>query len=271
MNNVPKPPVKIKPQAVANFLTDFIKNQVTTRGFKKAIVGLSGGVDSAVAAILTVKALGRKSVFFLILPYKKVNSQDVRDAVSLAKKLKVAYQVLDISPMVDQYCRLEKNISLIRKGNRMARERMCVLYDFSHKLKALVVGTGNRTEALMGYATLHGDLACAFLPLGGLFKTQVYELAQFLKVSPKILAKAPSAGLWKGQTDERELGISYEKLDKLLYLIYDQKKTFSEIIKNGYSRGLIKKIQARITANQFKLQLPTIAVLPKILLNSRMS
>lgn len=256
-------PKKINPRKVFLFLVDFIKGQLKIRGFQKAIVGLSGGVDSALTLILTVKAIGPKNVTALILPYKNLSGENLADAVNLAKKLKINYKIIDISSMVDCYFKLIQEESQLRKGNKMARERMSVLYDFSHKLKALVVGTSNRSELLMGYGTLYGDLSCAFMPLAGLFKSQLYSLGQFLKVPHKILAKAPSAGLWPKQTDEAELGIRYEKLDKLLYLMVDEKKSLAKLLKAGFSPGLIKKIQEKIRANQFKGQLPAMAVLPR--------
>jgi NAD+ synthase len=246
------------------FLEKFIREELTARGFSRAMVGLSGGLDSAVAAFLTVRAIGEGNVTFLIMPYKKLSGEDTKDAVTLARYLKADYKVVEISSLVDGYYKLikDKRPDQIRRGNKIARERMSILYDFSKKLNSLVVGTSNRTELLLGYGTIYGDLGCAFMPLAGLFKTQVYQLAKFLGIPEKILKKVPSARLWIGQTDEGELGISYEKVDRLLYLMIDKKLPFTEITKMGFSEKIIKRIDSRIFRNIFKLRLPPVAILP---------
>ena len=217
--------MKINSGFVEKLLTRFIKEELSKFGYAKGILGLSGGLDSAVCAYLAVRALGPKNVIVLIMPYEETFGWDVQDARDLAQGLGIKSLITDISPMVNAYFAKHPTESRILKGNKMARERMSILYDFSERKKALILGTSNKTELLLGYGTIHGDMASAINPIGDLYKTQIRQLARHMKVPHKILKKKPTAGLWAGQTDEEELGLSYTKIDKILYQFVDLKKS----------------------------------------------
>ncbi|UCE39931.1 MAG: NAD+ synthase [Candidatus Aminicenantes bacterium] len=253
--------MKINPAFAEKLLTRFIKEELSKFDFKKGILGLSGGLDSTVCVYLAVKALGPKNVVVLIMPYKDTYSKDVQDATDIANRLKLKSRVIDISPMVDAFYINHPTDNRILKGNKMARERMSVLYDFSKREKALILGTSNKTELLLGYSTIHGDMACAINPLGDLYKTQIRQLARHLKIPEKILKKKPTAGLWVGQTDEGELGLSYAKIDKILYQLVDLRKSKKEVISEGFPKQDVEKIIGLIRGSEFKRHLPPI---PKI-------
>ncbi|MCK4428613.1 MAG: NAD+ synthase [candidate division Zixibacteria bacterium] len=239
-------------------LIDFTRKYCRKSGFNKVVLGLSGGLDSAVVAYLACEALGRKNVLALIFPYKESNPESVKDAKKIANILGIKSRLIDITPMIDIYYRRYPDKNRTRKGNKLARERMAILYDFSSKENALVIGTGNKTESLLGYCTLHGDAAYAFNPIGDLYKTQVRLLAKELKVPQKIIDKVPSADLWKGQTDEGELGVTYEKVDRFLYYLIDKKYAPKRLMKLGYQKSFIGKIKNMIKKNQFKRKMPEV-------------
>jgi NAD+ synthase len=253
--------MKINPVFAEKLLTQFIKEELSKFRFKKGILGLSGGLDSTVCAYLAARAIGPKNVVALIMPYKDTFSRDVQDAKDTARRLKLKSVVIDISPMVDAYYTKHATDNRILKGNKMARERMSILYDQSEREKALVLGTSNKTELLLGYGTIHGDIACGINPMGDLYKTQIRQLARHLKVPDKILRKKPTAGLWTGQTDEGELGISYVKIDKILYQLVDSRKTKKEVISEGFPKQDVEKIIGLLKGSEFKRHLPPI---PKI-------
>lgn len=253
--------MKINPSFVEKLLTRFIKEELSKFNFKKGILGLSGGLDSTVCAYLAAIALGPKNVIALIMPYKDTFGRDVKDAIDLAKLLHLKFHLIDISPMVDAYYTHFPSKNRVLKGNKMARERMSVLYDFSEREKALILGTSNKTELLLGYGTIHGDMACAINPMGDLYKTQIRQLARYLNVPEKILRKKPTAGLWDGQTDEGELGLTYRNIDKILYMLVDLRKTKKEIISEGIQKRDLEKIIGLIKKSEFKRHLPPI---PKI-------
>lgn len=244
---------------LSKILTAFIKNLCSKSGFKKVVLGLSGGLDSSVVAYLACRALGKKNVIALILPYKNSNPEGIQDAREIAKTLGIRSKSIDITPMIDAYYRRFPDRNRIRKGNKLARERMSILYDFSAREKALVIGTGNKTETLLGYCTLHGDAAYAFNPIGDLYKSQVRLLAKELGVPQKIIDKPPSADLWKGQTDEKELGATYQQLDRFLYYLVDRKYNAARLKKLGYKADFIKKIIGIMKRNEFKGKRPEIA------------
>jgi NAD+ synthase len=252
----------IDTKKLKKILADFIRRFCRKSGFKKVVLGLSGGLDSTVVAYLACEALGRENVLALILPYKNSNPENIKDAKKIAGILGIKSRVVDISPMIDAYYKRYPDKNLVRKGNKIARERMAILYDFSSKEKALVIGTGNKTEALLGYCTVHGDAAYAFNPIGDLYKTQVRLLAKELKVPQKIIDKVPSADLWKGQTDEGELEVTYEKVDRFLYYLVDRKYSPKKLMKLGYKKGFIEKIKNMIKKNRFKREMPEVLKIP---------
>ena len=252
----------IDTKKLKKILVDFIRKYCRKSGFKKVVLGLSGGLDSTAVAYLARQALGRKNVLALILPYKGSNPESVKDAKKIANILGIKSRLIDITPMIDAYYKRYPDKNRTRKGNKLARERMAILYDFSAKENALVIGTGNKTESLLGYCTIHGDAAYAFNPIGDLYKTQVRLLAKELGVPQKIIDKVPSADLWKGQTDEGELGISYEKVDRFLYYLVDKKYTPKRLMKLGYEKKIIEKIKNMIKKNQFKRKMPEVLKIP---------
>ncbi len=238
-------------------IIEFIRTELTKAGLSKLIIGLSGGIDSAVTTTLSTKAIGKENVIAVMMPYKSSHPDSLKHAEEFAKILGIQYEIIDISPMVDAYFdNYASNADILRKGNLMARERMCILYDLSAKFQALVAGTGNRSELLVGYCTQYGDNACAFEPLGHLFKTEVREIARILEIPEYIIDKQPSADLWQEQTDEDELGISYDELDEILYNLFDLKKTKKELINKGFSKEDIEKVLELNKRSEFKRNTP---------------
>ncbi len=244
---------------VRKILVNFLRDETHNAGFQKGIVGLSGGVDSAVCAFLAAEALGPQNVRAAIMPYKSSSSQSRTDAEEVAKQLGIATEVIDISGMVNAYLDLAGTVDKVRAGNIMARQRMIVLYDLSQRDRALVFGTSNKTEILLGYGTLFGDLASAINPLGDLYKTQVWQLAEALGVPRTIIEKKPSADLWEGQTDEGEFGFTYADVDRLLYFMIDERRSEPQLIDMGFERNFITRVKTMIRQNQFKRRPPVIA------------
>ncbi len=251
----------IKPKIVAKKLISFISDMTASKGFGKVVLGLSGGLDSTVVAYLSKAALGKENVTGILMPYDKLSSKALQHAEKVAKILNIRTECVDITRMIDTYFKKMETIDRIRRGNKMARERMSILYDLSEKYNALVIGTSNRTELLLGYGTVYGDCACAFNPIGNLYKTQLKDLAGYLRVPSYILNKPPSADLWYGQTDEDELGYAYEAIDKLLFFMLDKRLANSQLIQKGFNQGFIRDIRKRMKKNRFKSQLPLIAKL----------
>jgi len=240
-------------------LAKFIRDEVHRAGFEKAVLGLSGGVDSSLSAYLTTEALGNRNVYGMNMPYKDSSIEGIQHARQVASQLKIHFISIEITPMIDAYFESFPDMDPIRKGNKMARERMSILYDQSARFNALVVGSSNRTEILLGYGTIYGDMACAVNPLGDLYKTQVRDLAREIGVPEEIVQKAPSAELWQGQTDEGELGFSYTEVDRLLSLMIDDGLTREELIRNGFQEDFIEGVMARVRSSDFKRRMPIVA------------
>ncbi len=238
-------------------IIEFIRIELSKAGLSKLIIGLSGGIDSAVTTALSIKAIGKENVVAVMMPYKSSHPDSLKHAEQFAKILGIQYEIIDISSMVDAYFgNYALDAGILRKGNLMARERMCILYDLSAKYQALVAGTGNRSEMMVGYCTQYGDNACAFEPLGHLFKTEVREIARILEIPQSIIDKKPSADLWQEQTDEDELGITYDELDEILYELFDLRKTRKEMINKGFSKENIEKVLDLNKKSEFKRNIP---------------
>jgi NAD+ synthase len=240
-------------------LTSFIRDAVETSGTQGVIVGLSGGVDSALAAVLAARALGPERVHGFLLPYRTSSPESEQDARAVAGHLGLTHRMIDISPMVDAYFAIEPDAPAERRGNKMARERMTILFDQAKKLDALVLGTSNKTEILLGYSTVFGDNASSLNPLGDLYKCQIWQLSRHLGLPAQVIDKAPSADLWPGQTDEGELGFSYETADEVLYLLFDLGLRPEEVAARGYEERVVRRIVSLEQRFRFKRRLMLIA------------
>ena len=240
-------------------LTGFIRNEVQKTGMTRVVIGLSGGVDSALSAMLAAEALGPTNVLAILMPYRSSHADSQAHAEMVVNKSGIESLLIDISPQIDAYFERFPDADSRRRGNKMARERMTILYDHSMRWNGLVLGTSNKTELLLGYGTLYGDMASAINPLGDLYKTQVWALAKAVGVPEVIVTKVPSADLWLGQTDEGELGFTYREVDKLLYLMVDQRYTKPELVAAGFPERFVEDIAMRIMMSQFKRRLPVIA------------
>ena len=259
--------LKIDCANVKTVLKNFLHYEVRKAGFDRVTLGLSGGIDSCLVAYLCADAFSPQNVTALIMPYRTSNPENMDDARLVAEKLAVNYEVIDISPMVDSFFKSDPDADVNRRGNRMARERMCFLYDLSLKNHSLVIGTSNKTELLLGYGTIFGDLASALNPIGDLYKSQIWQLARFYKIPQKIIDKAPSADLWSGQTDEDEIGYSYPEIDRLLYYLVDLRYSDQMLLELHFSAAMIHDIKSRIQRFQFKRRPPVIAKLSNRTIN----
>ena len=242
-------------------LTGFIRSEVTRVGYSRVVVGLSGGIDSALSCALAVEALGADNVLAVRMPYKASSAESLAHAELLIEQLEIPSKTIEITDMVEPLFALDPTITKLRKGNIMARERMIVLYDQSEVFKGLVIGTSNKTEILLGYSTQWGDSASAINPIGDLYKAQVRQLSRALNIPTPIVDKAPSADLWDGQTDEGELGFTYEQADQVLYLLVDQRYSPQECVEAGFDEKFVNLIINRVRRNQFKRMQPPIAKL----------
>ena len=259
-------------------IAEFIRGQLRQAGFERAVLGLSGGIDSALVAFLVAEAIGADKLLCVMMPYKTSSPASQGDAEAVVAVLGCAVELVEITAMVDGYFGASGldgvgdgagtpgaggadalAASALRRGNFMARMRMATLYDRSVSWRGLVVGTGNKTESLIGYTTLFGDSACAFNPIGDLYKSQVRQLSAAMGVPEVVIRKAPSADLWPGQTDEAEAGFSYPVLDRLLYWRIDRRRSVNEVVALGFDRVLVERVDRMVAGAEFKRQVPPIA------------
>ena len=252
-------------------MVGFVRNQLEQAGFSRGLLGLSGGIDSALVAFLVAQAVGPENLLCVLMPYRTSSSESVDHARLVVDQLGCASDLVDISPVVDGYFGRDgelgaggetaRDASPLRRGNLMARARMCVLYDRSASWGGLVVGTGNKTESLIGYSTIFGDSACAFNPIGDLYKSQVRQVASGMGVPDEIIRKAPSADLWPGQTDELEGGFTYPELDRMLFWMIDKRRTDDELVAMGFSQAAVDRVKRLVAISEFKRQVPPVAKL----------
>jgi len=244
---------------VHNELVEFLRENFKKAGFSKAVLGLSGGIDSALVAYLLRDALGKENILAIMMPYKSSNPDSLNHAELVIEDLKINSKTIEITDMIDAYFKNEKEASSLRMGNKMARERMSILFDYSSKENALVVGTSNKTEIYLGYSTQFGDSACALNPIGDLYKTNIWDLSRYLKIPNELIEKKPSADLWEGQTDEQEMGLTYKEADQVLYRMLEENKTVEEVLGEGFNKDLVDNIVRRMNRSEYKRRMPLIA------------
>jgi NAD+ synthase len=258
---------EIDPAQTVDVIVAFIRSQLEQAGFERLVVGLSGGVDSATVAFLAGRAIGPDNLLAVRMPYRTSSEASETDAMLVVEALGCRTERVDITPMVDPMLalvddpegRVPADALNVRRGNVMARQRMIVLYDRSAAFDALVIGTSNKTEALLGYGTLHGDMAAALQPIGDLYKSQLRSVARELGVPEEVVRKPPSADLWPGQTDEGELGNTYEDLDRALFALVDRRWSIDRCVRAGLRRELVEWVSARVARMEFKRQLAPVA------------
>lgn len=251
--------LSIDPAKISDDIVKFIRETVEKAGFTNLILGLSGGVDSSTGLALAVKSVGCENIYVGLFPYGDLNKEGMTDAQFVLEKFQIPPSHIveqNIQPLVDPIFAKDPIMDKLRQGNIMARMRMVILYDLAKKYQGLVLGTENKTEYLLGYFTLFGDEASDLEPIRHLYKIQVKQLADYLQLPEKIIQKPPSAGMWADQTDEGELGFSYEEADQILHLYKDRKKSREEIVKIGFGGEVVDRIITRVKNNEFKHKLP---------------
>ncbi|MBS1248466.1 MAG: NH(3)-dependent NAD(+) synthetase [Chloroflexi bacterium] len=253
--------LKINPVKAQQQLTTFLADTLSAAGFTRAVLGLSGGIDSALSCYLAAQALGAENVLALRLPYETSSPESLAHAQMVIEATGVRSQTLPITEAVDAVLAHFPKAGPVRRGNVMARIRMTCIYDQAAAFQGLVIGTGNKTEILLGYATLHGDAACDLNPLADLYKAQVRQLAASMGIPEEIITKPPSADLWPGQTDEDELGFTYEAVDKLLHLLVEEGATVEESLRAGFAEEFVDTVISRAKGYRFKtLPTPTASI-----------
>ncbi|MBM4117074.1 NAD+ synthase [bacterium] len=262
MSGPPGPPAawaELDYDLLRRILVQFIRSEVQRTGLARGVLGLSGGLDSSLVAALAAEALGPEQVLGLAMPYRTSSPESLAHARLMVEHTGIRFAVVEITPMVDAYFAGQPEASSLRRGNKMARERMSILYDRSAAEGALVLGTSNKSEIFLGYGTAYGDLASAINPIGDLFKTQVRGLSRFLGLPAAVVDKPPSADLWAGQSDEAELGFSYEQVDPLLYAMLDERLEREALLARGWEAAFVDRVTEMIRRSQFKRRLPVIA------------
>lgn len=255
-----------KYEIISDYLIKFLYNEVTKTGLSNVVVGLSGGIDSAVVAVLAKHAFG-DNLLCVKMPSQYSSKSSIEDADILCKKFSLTSVVKPIAPMLEIYEKQNPDIDNLRLGNLSARLRMITLFDESAKNNALVLGTSNKSELLLGYGTLYGDLASAINPIGDLYKSEIYELAHYLGINKEILNKAPSADLWSGQNDEQELGYTYKQIDEALKMYIEDRLSVKEMLARGIDKTMLDMLISRIYKNHFKRKMPVIAKLTSRTIN----
>jgi NAD+ synthase len=257
------PRLRINTDLARKILVLFLRDAVTKVGYRRAVIALSGGIDSALSAYLVTKALGPENVLAVRMPYKTSSQASLDDAQAVIDALGIHSETIEITPMVEPLLERFPDMSNVRRGNIMARTRMVVIYDRSAAFDGLVIGTSNKTETLLGYTTIYGDNAAAVQPLTDLYKAQVRQLARAMGVPGPVIDKPPSADLWVGQTDEDELGFTYDLADQLLYLLVNERYTVDEVVAEGFDRPLVEKIWRQVRLNHYKRTMPNVAKLSR--------
>ncbi len=242
---------------VKEHLISFLKEETFKTGLKGAVVGLSGGIDSAVVAVLAKEAFNDK-LLCVMMPSHYSSKSSLDDAKELIEKFDLRSQKVEITPLLKAYENMLDEDRL-RIGNFSARMRMSILFDISARESSLVLGTSNKSELLLGYGTLFGDLASAINPIGDLYKSEIFEFASYLGVCESIINKPPSADLWEGQSDEEEIGYSYAQIDAVLRDFVEKRLSRDELLEIGYEKKLVDMLIERIYKNQFKRKPPVIA------------
>jgi NAD+ synthase len=251
--------LKINTGIARKMLTGFIADEVAKTGMSRAVMGLSGGIDSALSAYLSAEALGAENVLAVRMPYRTSSADSLSDADAVIEALGIQSLTVPITEMADPLIDRFPDMSNTRKGNIMARLRMTILYDQSVAFGGLVMGTSNKTEILLGYSTIYGDSGVALQPIADLYKTQIRQLSAALDLPESVRQKAPSADLWEGQTDEGELGYTYAEVDKVLFLLVDERYTVDEVVDEGFERAFVEKVWRRVKINHYKRTMPNIA------------
>lgn len=257
----------VQPELVTDLLVRFLREEVRTAGFERALVGLSGGIDSALTCALSCRAFGPENVLAVMMPTSVSNPDSEGDARRVISALGCASRRVDITAMAEGYLGQEGVQAAMRRGNVYARCRMIVLYDLSVEWSGLVIGTSNKTEMLLGYSTQWGDSASAVNPLGDLYKHQIVQLAHYLELPEEVIEKPPSADLFEGQTDEGELGFTYQEADQLLYRLVDLRESEARLAEDGIDRDLIREVVRRVAQNQYKRLPPVLCKLSQRTIN----